>query len=273
MRSPAHAICRLAALFAATWVLGTSLSAQTTLLLTDGDASNLQAVDTTTGNTLYSTTTFSLAYPLAGHDTLWLGQRDNTGTAVEYSLATGLVTGLQATLSGVNIGTDELLDGAASSTTNFTLGWNGTGNVNVYQAAKDWSNLTLLFNTTSLGLGSDLLGITYDSASGNLWLSGDSTVYQVSLSGTLISQFALSSTQRGALAYQAATDTLWFVPNNNSLALQEYAKDGTLLGSLTVNGRSGNVWGAEFVSVPEPSTYALLAGGLAGIAWIRRRRA
>lgn len=247
-----------------------SLRAQSVLYITNGDASSLQAINTSTGAIIYSATSAPSDYAIAVRNTIWLRPYNGSLSSHEYSLATGAATGTTATINAT-AASEQWLDGTTDGTFNYTLGWTGSSTVNIYRANADWSNAALLFNTSPLSLGSDLMGITYDSASGNLWISGDTTISQVSMAGALVSQFTHTDS-RGSIAYDPTTDTLWYVPNSTSSPLLQYSKTGTLLQSLTVNGRSGNVWGAEFQMVPEPSTYALLGLGLAGLFWRNRRR-
>lgn len=247
----------------------TVVRAQTTLYITDGDSRSLQAINTTTGGIIYSVTTANLngapSYPIAVRNTIWLGSRDFSGQAIEYNLATGAPTGSQVNTTGVSW--SQTVDGAVNGDFNYTFRA-FTSSTTVYQTNSDWTNASPLFNLSGNG---SFVGITYDSASGNLWLNDSSSLYEYSLTGVLLTQFAITNGY-GALAYQFSTDTLWFVPNNSSLPLVQYAKNGTVLQSLTVTGRSGNVFGAEFVALPEPSTYALLALGAGWLIAASRRR-
>ncbi|MBA4137587.1 MAG: hypothetical protein C0518_09750 [Opitutus sp.] len=244
----------------------TAINTATTLFIADGDSTSikLMAVNTTSGSVIYTTNTGYMGNALAVTDRIWmLDHYNNPGSAHSFGLD-GTSGRDSSTFSP--LGVSQFLDGTTNGIFNYTLAWTG-GDAVVYRASTDWTNLTSIFTAT----GSDIAGIAYDMASDTLWISGSSTIYQYSLTGTVLGQFSHTG-GRGGLAYQPSTDSLWLVPNNASSPLLQYSKSGTLLQSLTVTGRSSNVWGAEFVAVPEPSTYALLALGLALVLWVRRRR-
>lgn len=238
---------------------------QSLLYITDGDAQKLQAIDTTSGQVAFTVATSSLAYPIAVRSTILLGHRDSAGLTGQYNLADGTLIGATRPPLGTP-SWSQTVDGAVAGDYNYTFAA-FTNTTTVYRTDADWSNPVAAFTLT----GSDLVGITYDSAAGTLWVSDYNTLYEYTTTGILVSQVSHAA-GRGALAYQASTDTLWFVPNASNSPLLQYSKTGQLLQSLSTASRSGNVFGAEFQAVPEPSTYALLALGLGALVWLRRRR-
>lgn len=248
-----------AALAGVAWAQVT-IDPATTLFLTDGDAgpARLIAVNTTTGSIIYSTINVSVSghqpLAIAVTDRIWALDNYNTPTGAHAFSLDGTDLGISSTFT--SLGVSQFLDGTTDGTTNYTLAWNG-GSAVVYKADSNWANMTSMFTAT----GTDIAGIAFDTASNTLWISGDSTIYQYSLSGTVLSQFSHTG-GRGGLAYQSSTDTLWYLPNSSSSPLLQYSKAGALLQSLTVTGRTGNMWGAEFAAIPEPSTCALFALGL-----------
>lgn len=266
----------LPSLRAACWLAVALLSvlpaarAQNVLYITNGDSSSLQAIDTVTGSILFSVTTSYWAYPIAVTSTsINLGYRENPGLSGQYNLLTGAALGTPSSPSGSPNWT-QAVDGTSDGTHNYTFGsFNATSgsSVTVYQTDANWNNPVALFNAP----GSTPVGLAFDTAAGTLWINDYSHIYQFSLTGTLLSQFAIGNGY-GGLAYQATTDTLWFVPNSTYLPLQQYSTSGTLLQSLTVSGRSSNVFGAEFQAIPEPATWELIVLGAPLLMLAARRR-
>lgn len=241
-----------------------------TVYITNGDASQMQAIDVTTGAITYTATTHSIGYPIAVRNTIWIGQRDNTGPSREYDL-NGNFTGNSVNLSGGNTG--NFVDGAVNGTTNYTItAFSTLGEV--YSTQSDWQNPTLMFSTTT---STQWVGITYDPVLNRLWLADQTTFRRYTLAGVEEASFAHTA-DRSSIAYDPATNSLWLVPNNANAPLEHYATDGSFLGSVTTPTRSDNVWGAEFsaAAVPEPTTIALcsvaFAGAIATSRWGKKRR-
>jgi hypothetical protein len=257
--------------------LGSLLASSTrtqaqTIYIADGDSTSLQAYSLTTGAQIWSVTSHDLGYPIAVRGTIWLGHRDNDGPSREYDKATGAFTGNSVTLTGPN--QQELLDGTTDGAFNYSIRF---FEAEVYRAGLDWTGSTLLFTATGVTGTAD--GITYDSAANRLWINdSDGLLRRYTMTGT--EDFSFSHVGgRGGIAYDGSNNTLWIVPNTPGDPLLQYSTTGTLLQSLTANGRSGNVWGAEITfgstAVPEPATMGLLAvagGGMAATLVRRRRR-
>lgn len=252
------------------FILGLSASAYAnTLYVTDGDSSRLAIVDTNTGTLLDVKSTFARGYPLSIRDSIWIGDYSGN-TSHEYTLA-GDPTGNTASAPDINA-----VDGAVNSSTNYALGNAFNDNATVYSANSDWSNPVQMFNVT----GSDLVGITFDSVSGHLWISDINTIYEYDLVGNPISSFNHSS-NRGALAYDPSTDTLWYVTNASD-TITQYSKNGALLQTMTVTGLSSNNWGAEFANVSQTQTVPtmneygtiifIVLAGLGAAYYLRRQR-
>lgn len=238
-----------------------------TLYVTDGDESRLALVDITSGTLIGTYTTSGGQYPIAVGSSVWLGNYYGSN-ASQYNLD-GSATGTTAPSAVVSA-----VDGTTDGTYNYELGGAFSEQGTIYRTNADFTSPVSLFNTAS---GQDFVGITYDSKNNTLFVSDDTTVYQYAMDGTLLSQFAKTD-DRGSLAYDPTTDSLWFVINGSD-TIQQFSTTGTLLQTEDIAGLSSNNWGAEFAlgsvgpqTVPEPTTLAILSVAIPAAGFVRRNR-
>jgi len=243
--------CVLASVEAVAAVAPPAAAPTDTLYVTDGDAARLAIVTggTTTANPV---TTHVRGYPLAvRRNSVWIAGYGTTDPyAYEYN-AKGVATGNKAVYTQV-LG----VDGASNGTTNYILGNSAfSPNATVYSANADWTNQVPMFAVA----GTDLVGITYDTVNGSLWVSDTNNIYEYSLAGALLNQFAHAGF-RGCLAYEQSSDTLWYIRNGSDI-IDQYDKTGVWLASTTITGLLSNNWGAEFA--PPKVAIATYSGGCA----------
>lgn len=232
--------------------------------LFDGDSSNAWVISN--GVVVNTFNTFSLGYPAAIRDSIWLGQRDDA-FAREYSLG-GTATGNVSVGGGAF---SQLLDGAAGSNgKNYGVECCGFSN-SVTVANGDWSNQSVAFNLNDNGAG-----IAYNTS--------DNTIY-VSYFSTRIDRFSVTGENLGSidfgqflvgLAYDDTTDSIWGW-NRRTEHLVQFNAAGTVLQDFAVAGIAGNPFGGEMAirdlptEVPEPATYSMLVLGAFLLAAGRRK--
>ncbi len=240
---------------------GTAANAQTsTLYVTDGDSSRMAIVQ---GGSATIVRTHNKGYPIVVNSSVWIGDYNGTQpNTIEYDLA-GTATGNFGPYSPVFA-----VDAGTDGTRAFELGNAFNTNSTVYSLNADLSGSpTAMFNVS----GSDIVGITYDSASGNIWVSDGNKLYQYTTGGSLVSSFAHSS-GRGCIAYEAATDTLWYVTNGSN-NITQYSKTGSLLQTISVPNLASNNWGAEFAFGGTPTFTLSTSGSCPGQVTITWRNA
>jgi hypothetical protein len=174
----------------------------------------------------------------------------------------------------------QALDGTTDGVHNNSVWWSTGG---VVQYDLNFQGGSLLFDP-----GFPVIGITYDSATGTLWLVNDSNhdIYNYSLAGTPLGSFSTGLSGRlCCLAYDPETNTLW-LSENSGTTFYQFSKLGALLDSVTIPGFTpSNTWGAEIggagaapagaVAVPSGSFWSLLALAMLLLAFgsVRLRRA
>jgi hypothetical protein len=248
--------------------LSASAASATPYYLFDGDSAH--AVEINNGAVVASFNTFGSGYPPAITNTIWLGGRDNTG-ARQYTL-NGVATG--ATSAGGPV-ISQILDGTTNGVNNYGVTCCSSAVVTIANA--DWSNQRVLFSLANAGTGGS--GIAYDTNTHQLYVSllRAGTIQDYSLNGQLLNTFSVGVSDLAGLAYDQSTDTLWGWDRGSS-ALDQFSTSGALLQHEVINVSSfgiGNPFGGEMAisaAVPEPSTWAMMILGFAGIGFMAYRR-
>ena len=225
----------------------------------------------------------SSLFQLAGRDygvavhgggTLVRAYNTDGGFNHDYDAAGSLI----GNSSPATFGFNSILDGGTDGRTNYGITCDNPGVSQVYSAGADWSSPTFMFNAPNAACG---LALTYHSGRGTLFTSsGGNVIYEITLAGAVVNNFAASSATGHVAALAVDTDgSLWFFDNSGTGTLQNYTPSGGFVGSAVIGGAGvfGNVWGGEIgavATVPEPATVATVATGLLLLgarAWRRRR--
>lgn len=229
------------------------------LYITDGDSARLAIVQNGVLQSLAKT--HVRGYPIIATSSLWIGDYNgNQPNSIEYDLA-GNPTGNTAPYSPI-FAVDAGQDGKQS----YQLGDAFNSSSTVFTSDMQLGNPQKLFGVQ----GNDLVGITYDTNDGMIWVSDQDQCYEYDMAGNL--QFSFKhGVGRGCIAFEDSTKTLWYVTNGSDLISQFDPDTGQLLNQLKIAGLASNNWGAEFASrVPSPGAAAVL--GLGGLMAGRRRR-
>jgi hypothetical protein len=240
-----------------------------------GPGAQLFVINGTTVTTTAANLDFAAPIAVSGTTVRTAGFNPSAAGNI-YDLA-GNPTGGTATLpNGLGNVYDATSDGLSNYFVDFSLG-------TVFRSNLDFSNPVQLTGAGFNNLGSgNFLGSTFDPTNNSLWISGWGAfeVRNISLvDGTVLSSFVPHNLNGTALqtmtsfARDPLTDTLWMGAPSQNLFFQ-FSKSGVLLQTVSIPAIGGAfLLGGEFLAVPEPSTYALLALGFGGVIWFRRRRA
>jgi sugar lactone lactonase YvrE len=120
-------------------------------------------------------------------------------------------------------------------------------------------------------------GLAFDSV-GNLYAGNyfNNSVEKYNSSGTDLGVFANSANSGQFTPWGLAFDSAGnlYVANSGNNTIEEFNSSGTDLGVFASSASSGLSMPVDlaFQPVPEPSTWALLAGGLIALLPVRRRR-
>jgi hypothetical protein len=266
MEHSTHPVCRVALLgLLLLGLTATRLCGQLIAYAVPTDG-KLYSVDlsTQTATLLGSPSSGSLE-GLAMSPTGQLYGTDSSGVLYSFDLLTGAATPIGSTgrgnIEGLDFSGSVLLGIDFSSTpTVFSIDLNtgaSTTLVTLGSATGSVRTMTVVDANTIL--------IRSDSPVTNSLQSVNLTTGAVTLIGTL----NVSGSQFAAMDF-AANGNLYGLDNNGGVLLINPATAAT-----TLLGSTGSQFWLDmaFVTVPEPSTYALLVGGGAWLAWMRRRRA
>ncbi|MEQ1823533.1 MAG: PEP-CTERM sorting domain-containing protein [Fimbriimonadaceae bacterium] len=197
--------------------------------------------------------------------------RNSGDTGNEYSLSGGFI----GSFGNTNPGFVDTYDGASDGNRTWSVAHNDFGSPEfaVIQASSNWAGGSKVWAPADRSSG-----ITYDNTDDTLWIaknvSGSDGIMHYSTSGALLGGFSFGFLDGAGygLALDRADNTLWLTGAFGTAGtLFQFSKTGTLLNTVNVSGLNGfNAMSAEFSSVPEPASMAVLGLGVAAL--LRRRR-
>ena len=97
----------------------------------------------------------------------------------------------------------------------------------------NYSSSFAYLGDTNIGAGADLRGVAYDPNTNHLFTSddGDSTVREVTIGGTVVSQFNTGISTLNAVAFDARDNTIWLAYFNGRI--DKRTRTGTVISSFT----------------------------------------
>jgi streptogramin lyase len=141
----------------------------------------------------------------------------------------------------------------------------------IYEFSPSGTLIRTLQGTTGIGNGPAQMVL---DSSGNLYVTNDlsGAIEEFSPAGTLLGTFAQgASPGTYGLAYDPATG-IFFQSNYNNGTIQEFSSTGASLGFLATGLTHPYLLAISPAAVPEPSSLALMAVGLAAAAGRARHR-
>jgi hypothetical protein len=245
-----------------------------TLYLTGNNAlgaTTIQVLDTATGtitNSWPAVDQQELAFAI-GSTVRTINRASGVGFGSEYTLdGTFTGTSYQQSLFPV-FGFSLLSDGTQDASHNYAI--DGFLDV-IYSFDRNWANGSFFPWTPPAGAD----GITFDPANNSLWIADlfGLNIVNFALDGTILGSFSTGTVFPVGLALDPADQTLWSADLLNQGNLVQYAKDGTVLQTVSVPALSDfAAGGMEFapLATPEPAAIGLAGLGIAALVFLKTR--